>query len=105
MIPNGMIPLVYIGEKSKSSVLSEGVGLAVRECSSQVTQVLRAVPENPPVIFAYEPVWAIGAQGPPSANHVLTVLQSLKDLVKTFGGKTEVRILYGGSAKPGYGLY
>ena len=101
VVRNGMIPLVCIGEKSKSGIMSEGVGIAVRECSPQIMQILRAVPGDAPIIFAYEPVWAIGAQEPASADHVLAVAKSLKDLIDTVEGKTEVRILYGGSAKPG----
>lgn len=101
VVRNGMIPLVCIGEKAKSNIMSEGVGLAIRECSPQIMEVLRAVPGDAPIIFAYEPAWAIGAQEPASADHVLAVVKSLKSLVDTFDGKTEVRMLYGGSAKPG----
>ena len=101
VVRNGMIPLVCIGEKSRSGIMSEGVGLAVRECSPQVMSVLRAVPGDVPIVFAYEPVWAIGAQEPASADHVLAVVKSLKQLFETMEGRAEVRILYGGSAGPG----
>lgn len=101
VVRNGMIPLICIGEKSQSGIMSEGVGLAIRECGPQVTSVLRAVPRDAPIIFAYEPVWAIGAQEPASPDHVLAVVKSLKDLIGTAKGRAEVRILYGGSAKPG----
>ncbi len=100
VVRNGMIPLVCIGEKDRSNIMSEGVGIAIRECSSQVMEVLQAIPGDGPIIFAYEPVWAIGAQEPASADHVLAVAKSLKNLVGN-DGKREVRILYGGSAKPG----
>ncbi|KAF6240848.1 hypothetical protein HO173_000640 [Letharia columbiana] len=101
VVRNGMIPLVCIGEKSRSGIMSEGVGIAVRECSPQVMSVLRAVPGDAPIIFAYEPVWAIGAQEPASADHVLAVVKSLKQLIGTVEERADVRILYGGSAKPG----
>ena len=101
VVRNGMIPLVCIGEKSQSGIMSEGVGLAVRECSPQIMSVLGAVPGDAPVIFAYEPVWAIGAQEAASADHVLAVVKSLKQLIGTVEGRAEVRILYGGSAQPG----
>lgn len=101
VVRNGMIPLVCIGEKNKSNIMSEGVGLAVRECSPQITEVLRAVPGDAPIIFAYEPVWAIGAQEPASADHVLAVVQSLRELIGKMERRTNFRILYGGSAKPG----
>ena len=98
---NGMIPLVCIGEKDKSNIMSEGVGIAIRECSSQIMQVLREVPGNSPIIFAYEPIWAIGAEEPASADHVVNVAKSLRELITSTGQKREFRILYGGSAKPG----
>lgn len=101
VVRNGMIPIVCIGEKSRSGVISEGVGLAVRECAPQVTTILHMVPRDVPLIFAYEPVWAIGAQEPASADHVLAVVKSLKNMIGTVGGRADVRILYGGSAKPG----
>ena len=101
VVRNGMIPLICIGEKSQSGIMSEGIGLAIRECSPQVMSILRVVSGDAPIIFAYEPVWAIGAQEPASADHVLTVVKNLKELIGTVGERAEVRILYGGSAKPG----
>ena len=99
VVRNGMIPLICIGEKSRSSILSEGVGYATAECAPQVTSILKLVSGDAPIIFAYEPVWAIGAQEPASADHVLAVVRFLKDLAGKEG--REVRFLYGGSAKPG----
>ena len=101
VVRNGMIPLICIGEKSQSGVMSEGVGIAIRECSPQVMSILHALPPDPPILFAYEPVWAIGAQEPASADHVLAVVKNLKELIGKMGSRAEVRILYGGSAKPG----
>lgn len=100
-VRNGLIPLICIGEKSKSTIVSQGVGMALRECVPQVTAVLNAVPDGADLIFAYEPVWAIGAQEPASADHVLTVVGELRKEISGRGRSGEVRILYGGSAKPG----
>lgn len=100
VVRNGMIPLVCIGEKGKSNIMSEGVGIAIRECSSQINAILQAIPGDAPIVFAYEPVWAIGAQEPAYAGHVLAVAKSLKILIEK-EGKREARILYGGSARPG----
>ncbi len=96
---NGLIPLVCVGEKAQSSVASEAVGLALRECIPQVTSVLAAVPDDVEVVLAYEPVWAIGKSEPASADHVIAVTQQLRNLTTTRKGVT--RILYGGSAGPG----
>ena len=98
-VRNGLIPLVCIGEQGRSSIMSEGVGIAVRECASQVQSILQSLPDDASIIFAYEPVWAIGAQEPASRDHVLAVVGELRRMVPSRGG--DVRFLYGGSAGPG----
>lgn len=99
VVRNGMVPLVCIGEKTKGSVASEAVGLAVKECVPQVKAALSRVPDDAEVVFAYEPVWAIGASEPAGADHVVAVTQNLRGLFAERKGRT--RILYGGSAGPG----
>lgn len=98
-VKNGLIPLVCIGEKTHGQVASAAVGLAIEECRPQIQAVLKAVPDDAEIIFAYEPVWAIGASQPAGADHVVAVTQQLRKL--TEGRKGTIRILYGGSAGPG----
>ncbi|CRG86819.1 hypothetical protein PISL3812_03831 [Talaromyces islandicus] len=96
----GLIPLVCIGEISApGQVASQAVGLAVSECEVQIQAVLKAIPAHAPVIFAYEPVWAIGKPQPAGVDHVSAVVAGIRAVV----GKREgdVRVLYGGSAGPG----
>lgn len=100
-VRNGLVPLICVGEKSKSGVMSEGVGLAIRECMPQVTAVLDAIPEQASFILAYEPVWAIGAREAASRDHVLAVVGELRKAMEARGRKGTFRILYGGSAGPG----
>ena len=106
---NGLIPLVCIGEKKRSQIVSEGVGMAISQCWEQVACVLNllesegdvADPEMKQLIFAYEPVWAIGSAEPAGADHVLAVLEGLKKSVDRREWSGKVRWLYGGSAGPG----
>lgn len=100
-VRNQLIPLICIGERNRSSIASEGVGIAVWECSTQVKIILDAVEEDKDIIFAYEPVWAIGAAEPAGRDHVLTVVSQLRRLVEGKGRSGAVRFLYGGSAGPG----
>lgn len=101
----GMIPLVCIGETDKpdlSGPLSMAVGTAMRQLSTQIVSVLKAVPLDAPVILAYEPVWAIGAAEPAGVDYVGPVVQSIRGVVNSIQGRTaETRIVYGGSAGPG----
>jgi triosephosphate isomerase len=99
IVRNGMVPLVCIGEKNKSNIASQAVGIAVSECKPQIDAALSRIPDDVDVILAYEPVWAIGASEPAGADHVVAVAQSLRALVAERKGRT--RILYGGSAGPG----
>jgi triosephosphate isomerase len=99
IVRNGMIPLICIGEKEKSSIASQAVGIAVSECQPQIEAALSLVPDDAEVVLAYEPVWAIGASEPAGADHVVAVTQNLRALTQARKGRT--RILYGGSAGPG----
>jgi triosephosphate isomerase len=90
VVRNGMTPLVCIGEKSKGTIEE-----AVEECKPQIQSILEVTDEE--VIFAYEPVWAIGQPKPASAEYVVAVVKELRNLC----GSKPVRFLYGGSAGPG----
>jgi triosephosphate isomerase (TIM) len=106
----GMVPLVCIGELERpnleSGPLSMAVGTAMRQLQPQITSLLDAVPSEAPVIFAYEPVWAIGAAEPASVQYVGPVVQAIRAQIQS----TEIqkgrqpgitRVVYGGSAGPG----
>lgn len=101
VVRNGMIPLVCIGEKNRGESISQGVGKAIDECQRQIEAVLEAIPGDSDVIFAYEPVWAIGASEPASAEHVAAVVAFLMKGKGIQQKPAEVRFLYGGSAGPG----
>lgn len=111
----GLVPLVCVGEVSAPDTTTTGtIDKAVAECAVQIRPVLQAIPHDAPVIFAYEPVWAIGQPVPASVDHVAAVVQGIRNVVRdcsvgSGSGSTasaaprqgEVRVLYGGSAGPG----
>ncbi|KAJ5787493.1 Aldolase-type TIM barrel [Penicillium paradoxum] len=95
-----MVPLVCVGEvTAPGAVASEAVGQAVSECAVLVRAVLAAIPADAPVIFAYEPVWAIGQPRPAGVDHVAAVVQGIRAVIGARPGTA--RVLYGGSAGPG----
>jgi triosephosphate isomerase len=100
-----MIPLVCIGEMNpppRDGPMSMAVGNAMRQLTPQITSVLEAVPIAAPVILAYEPVWAIGAEKPAGVDFVGPVVQSIRQVVSSMPHRTgETRVVYGGSAGPG----
>lgn len=93
---SGMVPLVCIGEKTQGDV-----NIAADECAAQVNAVMAAVDGNAEVALAYEPVWAIGAPQPAGEEHILAVVEKLRDLPSVIDRKGVTRIVYGGSAGPG----
>lgn len=97
---HGMVPLVCVGEvTAPGAVASEAVGQAVTECALLIRAVLGEIPQEAPVIFAYEPVWAIGKPKPAGVDHVAAVVQGIRSVIGERAGT--VRVLYGGSAGPG----
>ncbi|CAG7990963.1 unnamed protein product [Penicillium nalgiovense] len=95
-----MVPLVCVGEvTSPGPIASQAVGQAVTECAVLVRAVLAAIPDDAPVIFAYEPVWAIGQPKPAGVDHVAAVVQGIRAVIGERAGTA--RVLYGGSAGPG----
>jgi len=104
----GMVPLVCIGEIEAPNLqgpMSAAVGNAMRQLSPQITSLLDAVPLDAPVVFAYEPVWAIGAAEPAGVEFVGPVVQAIRGVVrmveKKRGRTGQTRVVYGGSAGPG----
>lgn len=93
---NGMIPLVCIGEKTKGDI-----SVAVDEVAVQIDAVMKAVPEEAEVVLAYEPVWAIGASQPAGEDHILKVVDGIRNLQSVRSRKGQTRVVYGGSAGPG----
>ncbi|KAK3318914.1 Triosephosphate isomerase [Apodospora peruviana] len=99
---NGMIPLVCVGEMTHPADDPHHVAEAAAEdVMKQVRPVLRAIPDEQEVVFAYEPVWAIGADEPASAAHVCAVVKRVRESPEIKDRRGLTRIVYGGSAGPG----
>ena len=95
----GLQVIVCIGETEEQR--KSGETLSVLE-----NQLEGSMPENSTaskVVVAYEPVWAIGTGMVPSADDVKEAHAFMRDhLAKRFGKEGEtMRLLYGGSVKPG----
>jgi triosephosphate isomerase (TIM) len=79
---NGLTPILCVGEQRQSTVEA-----AAAECVAQLHS-------SGPVVVAYEPVWAIGADEPASPGYIAAVCRALRSHVSG-------PVIYGGSAKPG----
>jgi triosephosphate isomerase len=95
-------PLICVGE----TAVERDCNVAQEAVSRQVKIALNGVPEHrvPDVVFAYEPVWAIGESGTPAepayANSMHAAIRIA--LGQTYGddAASAVAVLYGGSVSP-----
>ena len=92
---SGLVPVLCVGETDSVSV-----DKAVAAVTAQLDSALDGAPAGR-VIVAYEPVWAIGAAEPASADHIRGVCSALRELVAGWGGHPDSSVIYGGSAGPG----
>ena len=83
---NNITPIVCVGEKTKTAKLDVLV--------EQVEKALSLV-ENNNIIFAYEPIWAIGSGEVPTVLKINKALKMIKDTAKK--KDLDVEVLYGGS--------
>ena len=83
---HGIIPIVCVGENNKNSkldIVEQQVLLALEKAKQQ------------DIIFAYEPVWAIGSGEQPTVSKINKVVKLIKETAKQRG--FVVQVLYGGS--------
>jgi len=95
----GLTAIVCIGETQHQ----RDAGLTLDICRGQLALSLPEGARADNLIVAYEPVWAIGTGLTPTVADVQQVHQVIRDfLIGRFSGEGGgMRILYGGSVKPG----
>jgi triosephosphate isomerase (TIM) len=94
----GLIAIVCLGETEAQRDRGEALDVVAR-------QLAGSLPENASAantVVAYEPVWAIGTGRVPSSGDILAVHAHLRRaLAGRFKDAAAIRLLYGGSVKPG----
>ena len=98
----GLLPVVCVGENGEE----RDSGGMWDKVSGQVRAVMAALgsPSGDAVVFAYEPIWAIGTGETASPEDAQEAIGQIRSLLAELGGEGfagSVRILYGGSIKPG----
>jgi triosephosphate isomerase (TIM) len=99
----GLLPVVCVGETKEERDSSPG-GMW-EKVSGQVRRVMEELdsPTGEQVVFAYEPIWAIGTGDTASPEDAQEAIGQIRGLLQETGGEEfarSVRILYGGSIKP-----
>ena len=94
----GLLPIVCIGETKEE----RDAGATLSRIERQIDESLPSALEGD-LVIAYEPVWAIGTGLTPTPADVREVHTLIRArLIDRYGMRAEsIRILYGGSVKPG----
>lgn len=95
----GLVPMVCAGESHISESGRHATEHAATEVIRQVGSALHQVDRSIAAIICYEPVWAIGADEPASAGHIIGVARAVKRWLAT--NHPAARFIYGGTAGPG----
>ncbi|HET6884827.1 MAG TPA: triose-phosphate isomerase [Rubrobacteraceae bacterium] len=97
----GLLPIVCVGETKEE----RDAGDMWEKVSGQVRRVMEELddPDGDALVFAYEPIWAIGTGDTATPEDAQDAIGQIRDLLRELGGDDfagAVRILYGGSVKP-----
>ena len=91
----GLAAVICVGE----TLAERDSGRAEAVVASQIRGSLPEAADGSNTVVAYEPVWAIGTGRTPSVDDVSAMHGTIRAQLGTVGGT--MRILYGGSVKPG----
>ena len=100
-IEAGLLPIVCVGETKEE----RDAGNMWEKVSGQVRRVMEELdgPSGESIVFAYEPIWAIGTGETATPEDAQDAISKIRDLLREMEDDEfaeAVRILYGGSVKP-----
>ena len=92
----GLVPIVCVGETEAERLAGQAEAVVERQLEG-------SLPDGFAGVVAYEPVWAIGTGRTPTESDIAAIHGTIRArLVARFGAAGQgMRILYGGSMKPG----
>ncbi|WP_367614441.1 triose-phosphate isomerase [Teichococcus coralli] len=98
-LAEGLTPVVCVGESEAQRLAGEAEAVVAGQLGGSLPEGFARAGG----VVAYEPVWAIGTGRTPTEEDVAAMHARIRaELVRAFGPAGEgLRILYGGSVKPG----
>jgi triosephosphate isomerase (TIM) len=94
----GLVAILCVGETAQERDAGRALEVVARQLAGSLPDGLTAAQ----IVIAYEPVWAIGTGRTPTVDDVAAVHAHIRaELQGKIAAPREVRLLYGGSVKPG----
>lgn len=101
---DGLVPIVCLGESSGERKAGQTLKVIAAQLAALVPHFPRKEDKQQQLVLAYEPVWAIGTGRSATPDQIQEVhafiRQQIGDYVSAVVA-SKIRILYGGSVKPG----
>ena len=99
-VNNNLIPIVCFGESEEQRDTSAYLSYILNQVNIAVKGLRKDKVEE--IIFAYEPIWAIGTGKVASVENAIEVISSVKQEISTkpFYDEEKIRFIYGGSVSP-----
>ena len=99
-VNNNIIPIVCFGESEEKRDTNEYLSYILNQVNIAVKGLRKDKVEE--IIFAYEPIWAIGTGKVASVENAIEVISSVKQEISTkpFYDEEKIRFIYGGSVSP-----
>ena len=94
----GLTPIICVGETEAERDAGEAETIVGKQIRGSVPE---AAAEDT-IVIAYEPVWAIGTGRTPTIDDIAAMHAHMRQVADSvLGGADKLRLLYGGSVKPG----
>jgi triosephosphate isomerase (TIM) len=100
-LAHGLEPILCVGESEAQREADETADVLARQIEADLAEV--ADGRLAEVVIAYEPIWAIGTGRTATTEQAQEAIALIREWVaaRDAGAAEAVRILYGGSVKPG----
>jgi triosephosphate isomerase len=96
----GLEPILCVGESEEARDAGQTEGVLERQLRADLAAVEPT--RLAEVVVAYEPIWAIGTGRTATPEQAQEAVAFIRDVLRERGAEADrVRILYGGSVKPG----
>jgi triosephosphate isomerase (TIM) len=93
-------PILCVGESAEAREAGETETVLERQLQADLAEV--SDEDVAKVVIAYEPIWAIGTGKVAAAEQAQEACAFIRDVLRARGAAADdVRVLYGGSVKPG----